>query len=191
TERAFGNLNNTITINAGTPPSQLDFNLVKATPSGFPVVVKVVPRTYTLTPTGGAGLSATLKLRYIDPGELAGPPVIPEANLILWKDVTGADAWTPQGGAVNAANNFVSLSGVSSFSEWAIAEGSDLTLSKANNVSNSAVTGQPWNWTLTATNTGAPATFTSGQTIISDDLPTTNLNYGTPSVQNISNITGS
>jgi hypothetical protein len=187
--RSFGNLNNTVQINAGTPPTQLDFNLVKAVPTGFPVGVKVVPRTYTLTPTGGAGISATLRLRYIDPAELVGG--ITESRLVLWKDTTGSDNWAAQGGTVDAAGNHVTHSGITSFSEWAIAEASDLTLSKANNVSGSAVVGQSWNWTLTATNTGSPATFTAGQTIISDNLPNSNINYGTPTVQNVSNITGS
>jgi hypothetical protein len=97
---------------------------------------------------------------------------------------TGSDNWVAQGGTVDAAGNHVTHSGISSFSEWAIAEAADLTLSKANNVSGSAVVGQPWNWTLTASNTGSPATFTAGQTIISDNLPNSNINYGTPTVQN-------
>jgi hypothetical protein len=189
TARSFGNLNNSIQINSGTPPTQMDFNLVKAAPGTFPAGVKVVPRDITLTPVGGAGISATVNMRYIDPGELT-PSTITESRLVLWKNV-GGTTWTPQGGTPDTTNNFVSLSGVSSFSEWAIAEASDLTLSKANNVGGSAVTGQAWNWTLTAANTGTPATFTAGQTILSDDLPTSNLNYGTPTVQNVSNITGS
>ncbi|HEX3248034.1 MAG TPA: choice-of-anchor Q domain-containing protein [Pyrinomonadaceae bacterium] len=188
-ERVFGNAKNSITINSGTPPTQLDFNLVKIAPPTFPANVKVVPRDYTLTPTGGAGISATLKLRYIDPTELT-PTSITESRLVLWKNV-GGTTWTAQGGTPDTANDFVTHTGISSFSEWAIAEASDLTLSKANNVSGSAVVGQAWNWTLTATNTGAPATFTAGQTIISDNLPNTNINYGTPTVQNVSNITGS
>jgi hypothetical protein len=188
--RTFGNLNNQITINSGTPPTQLDFNLVKVVPTGFPAGVKVVPRTYTLTPTGGAGISATLRLRYIDPAELAGPGIT-ESRLVLWKDTTGADNWVAQGGTVDTAGNHVTHSGITSFSRWAIAEAADLTLSKANNVSGSAIVGQPWNWTLTASNTGSPATFTAGQTIISDNLPNSNINYGTPTVQNASNITGS
>jgi Big-like domain-containing protein len=187
--RSFGNLNNSIQINSGVAPTQFDLNLVKVTPPAFPAGVKVVPRDITLTPTGGSGISATVKLRYIDPTELSGPGIT-ESRLILWKNV-GGTTWTPQGGAPDTAANFVSLAGVSSFSEWAIAEGSDLTLSKANNVSNAAVTGQTWNWTLTAANTGAPATFTAGQTIITDNLPNSNINYGVPTVQNVSNITGS
>src|SRR5688572_21852983 len=188
--RSFGNVNNEVTINSGTPPTQLDFNLVKATPTGFPAGVKVVPRTYTLSPSGGAGISATLRLRYIDPAELSGPGIT-ESRLVLWKDTTGSDNWVAQGGTVDAVNNHVTLTGISSFSEWAIAEAADLTLSKANNVSGSAVVGQSWNWTLTATNTGSPATFTAGQTIISDNLPNSNITYGTPTVQNATNITGS
>jgi hypothetical protein len=188
-ERVFGNSKNSITINSGTPPTQLDFNLVKIAPPTFPANTKVVPRDYTLTPTGGASISATLKLRYIDPTELTGPGIT-ESRLVLWKNV-GGTTWTAQGGTPDTVNDFVTHTGITSFSEWAIAESSDLTLSKANNVSGSAVVGQPWNWTLTATNTGAPATFTAGQTIISDNLPNSNINYGTPTVQNVSNVTGS
>jgi hypothetical protein len=149
-----------------------------------------------LTPTGGAGISATLRLRYIDPTELVGG--ITESRLVLWKDTTGSDNWVAQGGTVDTAGNHVTHTGIASFtagitpfSEWAIAEASDLTLSKANNVSGSAVVGQSWNWTLTAANTGSPATFSAGQTIISDNLPNSNITYGTPTVQNVSNITGS
>ncbi|HJT65247.1 MAG TPA: Ig-like domain-containing protein [Pyrinomonadaceae bacterium] len=187
-ERPFGHAGNTITINSGTPPTQVDFNLVKVVPASFPAGVKVVPRDITITPVGGSGISATLKTRYIDPTELT-PSSISEGKLVLWKNISGT--WTPQGGSPDTTNNFVSLSSVSSFSEWAMAEASDLTLSKANNVSGSAVVGQSWNWTLTAANTGSPATFTTGQVILSDDLPNSNLNYGTPTVQNVSNVTGS
>ena len=183
TARPFGNANNTITIVSGTAPNPMDVNLVKLAPGTFPAGVDVIPRTYTLTPTGGSGISATVKLRYLQT-EVGGAD---ENQFILWKNLV---PWTPQGGTVDTANNFVSLSGVSSFSEWAIAEGSDLTLTKANDTGNAAVTGEPWNWTLTATNTGAPATFSAGQTILSDNLPNSNLNYGTPTVQNVSNITG-
>ena len=188
-ERSFGNVNNTVTINTGVAPTQLDFNLVKAAPGTFPAGIKVVPRDITLTAVGGSGITGTLKTRYIDPTELTGAS-ISEGRLVLWKNIAGT--WTPQGGTPDTTNNFVSFNGVNSFSaEWAMAEASDLTLSKSNNVSGSAVVGQSWNWTLTAANTGSPATFTAGQVILSDDLPNSNLNYGTPTVQNVSNITGS
>ena len=41
-----------------------------------------------------------------------------------------------------------------------------------------------------AANTGAPATFTDGQTILTDNLPNAGLTYGAVSVQNVSNISG-
>ena len=169
----------------------MDFNLVKVYTHRISCWRKgSSARTYTLTPTGGAGISATLRLRYIDPAELTRSRIT-ESRLVLWKDTTGADNWQAQGGTNDAVNNYVTLTGVTSFSEWAIAEASDLTLSKANNVGGSAVVGQAWNWTLTATNAGSPATFTAGQTILTDNLPNSNLTYGTPTVQNVSNITGS
>jgi predicted outer membrane repeat protein len=157
--RSFGNLNNAVTINSRTAPAQLDLALVKAAPGTFPSAVRIVPRTVTLTPTGGAGMFATVRLRYVDPAELTGPGIT-ESRLVLWKNIGGT--WTPQGGTPDTAGNFVSQAGIDSFSEWAIAEGSDLTLTKANDVSGAAVTGQAWNWTLTASNSGAPATFAAG-----------------------------
>jgi CSLREA domain-containing protein len=182
--KPFGNLNNTITINSGTAPNPMDVTLAKVTPAGFPGSIPVVPRTYSLTPTGGSGINATVKLRYIDPAETAS---VTESRLILWKNIGGT--WTAQGGAVDTVNDAVSLSGVTSFSDWAIAEGSDLTITKANSVGNNAVTGQPWTWTLTVNNTGAPATFNSGATILTDNLPNTNITYGAVTVSNQTNIT--
>jgi uncharacterized repeat protein (TIGR01451 family) len=187
TSRSFGNFDNQIAVDSGTPPTAMDFTLVKSIPPTFPAAVKVVPRTYTLTPTGGSGLSATMRLRYIDPGELIGAGIT-ESSLSLWKRNA---TWAAQGGSVNTAGNFVTLSGISSFSEWAVAEVSDLTLSKSNNVGDVAVVGQPWTWAVTASNAGSPATFAAGQTILSDDLPSTGLNYGAVTTQNVSNITGS
>jgi large repetitive protein len=61
--------------------------------------------------------------------------------------------------------------------------GADLTVTKTNNVPNGATPGTPWVWTLTIANAGvAPATFTSGQFILTDHLPNTNVSYGTPVV---------
>ncbi|UXI65906.1 Ig-like domain repeat protein [Tahibacter amnicola] len=187
TPRHFGNPGNAVTINTGTPPSQLDFHLAKAAPSPFAAGVKVVPRQITLTPVGGASMSATVALRYTDPGELSAAGIT-ESRLGLWKNI--ASAWTVQGGTVDAANNTVSHSGITSFSQWAIAEMADLTLAKSNSVSGTAVVGQGWNWTLSASNAGSPATFSTGQTILSDALPNSGLIYGTPTVQNVSNVTG-
>jgi hypothetical protein len=67
----------------------------------------------------------------------------------------------------------------------------DLTATKANDVSGITSVGTGWNWTVTAANTGnAPATFAVGQTILSDNLPDTNITYGSVSVVNSVGITG-
>ena len=121
TARAFGNLNNTIAIDSGTPPTQMDVTLALVAPPDF---TTSVTRTYTLTPTGGAGISATVKLHYLN-AQLNGNT---EAKLGLWKKVGGI--WVVQGrtGAVDTVNKAVTLSGVSSFSDWTLADMADVSV---------------------------------------------------------------
>jgi len=121
TARAFGNSNNTIAIDSGTPPTQMDVTLALVAPPDF---TTSVTRTYTLTPTGGAGISATVKLHYLN-AQLNGNT---EAKLGLWKKVGGI--WVVQGrtGAVDTVNKAVTLSGVSSFSDWTLADMADVSV---------------------------------------------------------------
>jgi len=68
----------------------------------------------------------------------------------------------------------------------------DLSISKSNDVGGTVVQGESWNWTLSSSNTGNSGTaFTNSQTILSDDLPTSGLTYGVPSVNNSVNVTNS
>ncbi|MBC8506384.1 MAG: sortase [Anaerolineales bacterium] len=58
----------------------------------------------------------------------------------------------------------------------------DLTISKSNNVSNATSLGDindgAWTWSVVVSNTGAgEAVFADGETIISDQLPVTNISY--------------
>src|SRR5262245_50529993 len=78
TARAFGNPFNTISIDSGTAPTQMDITLVMTAPPDF---ATSVTRTYTLTPTGGSGISSTVKLHYLD-SQLNGNT---ETKLGLWK----------------------------------------------------------------------------------------------------------
>ncbi len=165
TGRAFGNPFNTIAIDMGTAPTQMDVTLVKMSPMDFPA--PAVARTYTLTPTGGSGISATVKLHYLDT-ELNS---IPEAGLFLWrKDAT---VWNLQGrtGAVDTVNNAVTLSGVSQFSDWTLAGAPDLTISKTHSGNfTQAQTGATY--TITVSNSGS-ANLAAGATVsVSDTLPT-------------------
>ncbi len=54
----------------------------------------------------------------------------------------------------------------------------DLVAVKTNNVGGSTTLGSSWTWTIGVTNTGTfTADFTSGQTILTDTLPDTNITY--------------
>ncbi len=67
----------------------------------------------------------------------------------------------------------------------------DLTAAKSNNVGGAITLGNAFTWTVTVANSGnAAATFTSGQTILQDNLPG-GPSYGAPTVQNLVNVTNS
>jgi len=88
----FGNPFNTIQINAGAAPTDITVNLVKAAPSGPIDFPNAVNRTYTITPTGGSGFSATLRLHYLD-SELNGNTE--GGGLNLWR--FNGTGWAPIG----------------------------------------------------------------------------------------------
>ncbi len=125
---SFGNPFNSIGFSVGgTLPTDVTINLVKAVPSGGIAFPTAVQRTYTITPTGGSGFSATLRLHYLD-AELNGNV---EADLGLWRFGT---AWARQGKTASdpVTNNWVELSGVTQFSPW--------TLGSAKNDTTTAIT---------------------------------------------------
>jgi carboxypeptidase family protein len=113
----FGNPNNVITFTAaGTRPTDLTINLVKAAPSGAIDFPTAVNRTYTITPTGGVGFSATVQLHYLS-AELNGNTE--GAGLNLWR--FNGVGWAPIGQTANSTtppNNWVSKAGVTAFSPW-------------------------------------------------------------------------
>jgi hypothetical protein len=79
-------------------------------------LTSAVSRYYTLTPTGA--VNATIQLAYQD-SELGSTT---EANEKLWRYDVGMSRWVLQGGTVNTTNNYVSLAGVTQFSNWAITD---------------------------------------------------------------------
>ncbi|HEV8589686.1 MAG TPA: hypothetical protein VGQ72_12475 [Pyrinomonadaceae bacterium] len=163
---SFGNPDNRITINSGTVPTDITINLVKAAPSGGIAFPTAVERTYTITPTSGSGISATLRLHYLD-AELNGNT---EVGLGLWR-YNGA-AWARQGSsAADTMANWVELNNIAQFSPW--------TLSSAKNDSTTTITadtpdpslvGQavPINFSVTSNVGGAP-TPTGSVTITVND----------------------
>ena len=108
----FGNPFTTIQFTSGTPPTDIRVDTSSVAPLGFPNAVR---RSYQITPTGGSGYAATLRLRYFD-SELNGNS---ESTLQLWRH--DGSAWTAQGAtARDTANNWVQYAGVTQFSPWAI-----------------------------------------------------------------------
>jgi hypothetical protein len=108
----FGNPNNQITTTVGTAPSDITVNLVKSVPAGFPTAVQ---RTYTITPTGGSGITATLRLHYLD-AELNGNS---EATLVLRR--FNGSGWQPFAAtASDNSANWVENNVVHNFSAWTI-----------------------------------------------------------------------
>jgi hypothetical protein len=91
-------------------------NLVTLPPFGFS---NCVSRTYTITSTGGSGISSTMRLRYKD----AEAPGLDETTFELWR--YAAPNWvSPAGGATrDTVQNWVQETGITQFSQWTIAGG--------------------------------------------------------------------
>lgn len=110
----FGNRFNTVQFTSGTPPSEILFNTALTAPVGFPGAAQ---RTYVITPTGGSGYTATLRLHYLD-SELNGNN---ESSLQLWRN--DGSNWTPQGATNrNTTENWVEYSNVTQFSPWTVSQ---------------------------------------------------------------------
>ena len=123
---SFGNPFNSIGFIAqGTVPTDILVNLVKAAPAGL---LTAVQRTYTITPNGGAGFSATVRLHYLD-GELNGNI---ENQLGLFRFGPAVFVRLGRTGLVDTVNNWAELSGVTQFSQW--------TLSSAKNNTTTTIT---------------------------------------------------
>jgi hypothetical protein len=107
-----GNPNNQITITAGTAPTSILVNMAKSAPASYAAAVQ---RNYTITPTGGSGITATLRLHYLV-SELNGNT--PESSLNFrrfngsnWVAVVATQP-------VDTTNHWVESNAVTSFSQW-------------------------------------------------------------------------
>jgi hypothetical protein len=123
--KSFGNPNVQISFQTGTPATEMIVNLVKSAPSGFS---SAVTRTYTITPTGASGFTATLRLHYLD-SELNGNT---EAGLDLWR--FNGSTWnrvvkTPVVGQ-DLTNNWAESNVVTAFSPWTLATNLNATAVK-------------------------------------------------------------
>ena len=66
----------------------------------------------------------------------------------------------------------------------------DLTAAKTNDVNGATTLGNTWTWSLSLSNIGnGDAVFTDGQTLLLDNLPSSGLNYGAPTILSTTGIT--
>lgn len=109
---SFGNPNVSLTFASGTLPTDVTMTIAQSQPSAF---TYAITRSYSITPNGGSGYSATVRLHYLD-GELNGNT---EATLVLWR--YDGSQWLNMGqSSRDSTNNWVEQTGITTFSPWAI-----------------------------------------------------------------------
>jgi hypothetical protein len=114
---SFGNPFNTIRINSGAAPADINVLLVKNAPATFTTAVS---RSYTITPNGANG-PATLRLHYRQ-ADLNGNSETPTANFNLRKGPTWTPGIVPTSRNVGVVeDNWLENNAVASFSEWTMA----------------------------------------------------------------------
>lgn len=83
-----------------------------------------IERYFDISPTNNSGLNVTMVYNYFE-NELNGQD---ESGLILYRSTDGGVSWDNEGGVVNTASNFVTITGISAFSRWAASNASSSPL---------------------------------------------------------------
>ncbi len=118
TTLTFGNPNNQITFTAaGTKPSTMTVTMAKAAPATYAAAVQ---RNYTITPTGGAGYTATLRLHYLDT-ELNGNDETSIPNFNLRRGPSWNAVIPTARNTAGANDNWLESNAVTQFSQWTFA----------------------------------------------------------------------
>jgi YVTN family beta-propeller protein/predicted outer membrane repeat protein len=158
-----------------------------------------VRRFWQITPTTGGSALARFSFRN---DEVAGG--LGTSQLAVYRCQPGGGSWSQVGTAYTRPAPAGPAAGYSSVeatnvpfastgATYVVAQGTpDLAVVKTNNVGGVSTTGNAWTWTLHVTNGGtSDAAFSSGQTILSDNLPNSGIAYGSASVANVgSGVTG-
>lgn len=105
----------TVNATAGTFPAAFTVKAVQGAHPNFLTPAKALSRYWTLTGPGIA--SANLTFNYLDPTDI--PATATEANFVIQKF---DGAFTQPGGTVTPATNTAAITGVTSFSDWTLAE---------------------------------------------------------------------
>jgi predicted extracellular nuclease len=113
TNYPFNNANTLINFGSiAVDPGDITITLEKAAPAGLS---NAIARKYTITPASIGTFSVSVQLGYL----LSEVGALDESTLRPWKNIS--TIWTEQPGTVDTTNHFVTASGATSFSDWAIA----------------------------------------------------------------------
>ncbi|MGA9772858.1 MAG: C25 family cysteine peptidase [Blastocatellia bacterium] len=104
----------TANVTAGTFPANFTVKAVQGPQPNIADPTKALQRYWTLTATG---VTADLTFNYLDPTDI--PVTANEALFFIFKF---DGSFTAPGGTVNTAANTATITGVSSFSDWTLAE---------------------------------------------------------------------
>ncbi|MEN3333049.1 MAG: trimeric autotransporter adhesin [Blastocatellia bacterium] len=103
-----------VNLTAGTFPADFTVKAVKGPQPNIATPTRALQRYWTLTATG---VTADLTFNYLDPTDI--PAGATEANFVIFKY---DGMFTMPGGSVNTVANTASITGVTSFSDWTLAE---------------------------------------------------------------------
>ncbi len=151
-------------VTAGSFPTTATVAAIQSAAPGIQPPGKVLQRYWNLN---ASGITADITFNYLDPPDVPG--TVTEANLRVFRHgIANPSDYSDQGGTINTGANTATVTGVSSFSDWTLAEaGADLTITKTDGVT-SATPGGSVTYTITASNNGPGANPTS--TVI-DNFP--------------------
>jgi uncharacterized repeat protein (TIGR01451 family) len=154
----------TFNTTAGTFPTDVTVAAVEGPAPGIQPVAKALARYWRLLATG---VTADVTVSYLDPTDVPG--TLTEANLRFYRHgVLNPSDYSDQGGTIDTALNTATLTGITSFSDWTLAEfGSDLAITKTDGVA-TASPGGSVTYTVTASNNG-PGNHPTAQ--VADTFP--------------------
>ncbi len=134
-------------VTAGTFPTDVTVAAIQTADPNLPAGTKTLTRYWQLTATG---ITADVTFSYLDPADIPG--TVTEANLHVFRH--DPPVFTDLVGTINTAANTATVTGVTSFSDWMLAEpGADLSITKTDGVT-TATAGGSVTYTITASNAG-------------------------------------
>jgi len=154
----------TFNATAGTFPTNVKIAAVQTAAPGIQPTSKAISRYWDITATG---VTADVTFSYLDPADIPG--TVTEGSLSVVKRESGNPSnYTNEGGSINTGANTATVTGVSTFSTWTLAEAAaDVAITITDGVSN-VTPGGSVTYTITASNNG---TVANPGAVVADTFP--------------------